>query len=247
MSRTGRLVLALVVIAALGGAATVEAAPTQGVISLPPPAAPLERASGDGVSILVGSNGVVEFRATSVPSSVAAALGRGSVSYGCFLGAGSGGFKSTFATVRRFRFQRPLDRCEIEASYGRLWPDRFRSHAAVEVALTDRGRAYFADRAAARDLALFIRTGLTYAIRREGGDAFARAVTARYGRTITRLASPTAPIRANRIGYTPTPSGATLVERSSTGKRFSVELAGGHIEQQHLLPYTFLVLFQARR
>jgi hypothetical protein len=129
----------------------------------------------------------------------------------------------------------------------RRWPDRFGSHAAIEVAFTARGSAYFADRGAARDLALFIRTGLTQTIRREGGAAFAKAVRARYGRTIIRLASATAPIPANRIGYTPTPTGATLVERSSTGKRFSVELSYGHIKKQDLLPYTFLVLFQRRR
>jgi hypothetical protein len=200
----------------------------------------------DGVTVQAGANGVVEFRNTGVSKSLATLL-RGSVTYGCFTGSGSGGYKSTFGDTRFFQFVHPLDRCEIEAGYGRLWPDRLHSHAAVEIAFTPAGRAYFADRAAARDLALFTRTELTQAIREKSGTAFNTAISARYGRSVVHLASPTAPIGANRIGYTPTADGVTLVERSSTGKRFSVHLERGYVTHQNLRPYTFLALFQKRR
>jgi hypothetical protein len=231
---------------AVASAAHRSAGKSSALTALPSPTAPFQRASADGVTVLAGANGVVEFRNTGVSKSLAE-LFRGSVTYGCFLGSGSGGYKSTFANTRFFQFAHQLDRCEIEASYGRLWPDRFHSHAAVEIAFTAAGRAYFADRAAARDLALFIRTGLTQTIRKQSGTAFRTAITARYGRSVVHLASPMAPIVANRIGYTPTTDGVTLVEESSTGKRFSVHLAHGFITRQDLRPYTLLVLFQKRR
>ena len=231
---------------AVASATHQSARKSSALTALPSPTAPFQRASADGVTVLAGTNGVVEFRNAGVGKRLAE-LFRGSATYGCFFGSGSGGYKSTFANTRFFQFAHPLDRCEIEASYGRLWPDRFHSHAAVEIAFTAAGRAYFADRAAARDLALFIRTGLTQTIREQSGTAFSTAITARYGRSVVHLASPIAPIVANRIGYTPTTDGVTLVEQSSTGKLFSVHLAHGFITRQDMRPYTFLVLFQKRR
>jgi hypothetical protein len=241
-----RLALALGVSVALTAATAVAAAPAHRGSALPAPSAPFERASAHGISVVAGANGIVEFHATALSQRLAAVLRGGSVSYGCFQAGGSGGYQSAFEPTLRFRFASPLNGCEIEASYGRRWPDPFGSHAAVEIAFTPLGRAYFSDRAAARDLALFVRTGLTQAMRAQGGPAFEKEVTARYGRTIIRLSSPAAPIAPNRIAYTPTLAGATLVEQSATGKRFSVELAHGYIKQQHLRPYTFLVLFQKR-
>jgi hypothetical protein len=61
----------------------------------------------------------------------------------------------------------PVDGCEVQASIGRTWPDRLHNRAAVEIPLTLAGRAYFDDRQAARDLALFVRSRRMHQLRKE--------------------------------------------------------------------------------
>ena len=115
-----------------------------------------------------GRNGVVVFSAAGAEPDIAAALHRW-VSYGCFrLAPQPWDTESVLVLARRYQprlalriagLPVPFDGCEIQASYGHRWPDRFDSHSAVEVAFTERARRYFDDRAAARDLALFVRSG----------------------------------------------------------------------------------------
>ena len=78
--------------------------------------------------------------------------------------------------IRIFGLARPYDGCEVEGGYGHTWPDRNHSHSAVEIALTPRGRRYFADRAAARDLALLVRSHAMQKIRRLTGSALTSAI-----------------------------------------------------------------------
>jgi hypothetical protein len=116
----------------------------------------------------------------------------------------------------------PFDGCELQGEYGHRWPDRFGSHSPVELALTARGRAYFADRAAARDLALFVRSRAGHRVRAQPGPELGR-----------RLAG-------SRIRYRLTAGGVTVSERSPTGKRFVVVVRGGRIRSQNLRPYAFV-------
>jgi hypothetical protein len=113
----------------------------------------------------------------------------------------------------------PYDGCELEAAYGRTWPDRFHSHAAVEIAFTARARRFFADRAAARDIALFVRT------RRHHGLAGIRAV-----------AQTNAPLPPDTIGYVRTGTETTYVERSTTGRRFTIVVRADRVVRQNVRP-----------
>jgi len=138
------------------------------------------------------------------------------------------GFDGAFApqaAVGYVRLGRPLDGCVIAGGrYGHRWPDRFGSHSPVEIPLTPRGRRFFADRAAARDLALFVRARRMQQIRKLDGPAFERELHRAYP-------------RLGRIRYTLTERGVTFSETSSTGRRFEVVVRDGRIVRQNLKPY----------
>jgi hypothetical protein len=215
-------------------------APSPSVQTLPtrlpsPPKPPLQRGSGDGASVTVGANGVAIWRTTGV-SAERARLLRGNVTYTCFRltrvfgfatirGRGIDGAFAPQAAVGYVRLGRPLDGCDIAGGgYGHRWPDRFESHSPVEIPLTPRGRRFFADRAAARDLALFVRSRRMQQIRKLDGAAFERELHRAYP-------------RLGRIRYRLTERGVALTETSSTGKRFEVVVRGGRIIRENLKPY----------
>jgi hypothetical protein len=140
----------------------------------------------------------------------------------------------------------PFDGCEASSQVGHTWPDRLGSHAAVEIPLTPKGRLYFTDRAAARDLALFIHSNRLRDAWTSGGKQLVTRLTATFGRQLTQLPSPTAPLAPGRVGYSIVPNGAWFVETSPTGKRFVVTIAHRSITHQNLAPYTTAYLFWKR-
>jgi len=212
-----------------------------------PPSDPIQRGRANGVSVTAGANGVVLFDASGIDPHARALIGRG-VGLGCFKLTRefgifdarellfSGRFASSVA-VRIFGLSHPWDGCEIQGSYGHRWPDRNGSHSAVEIALTDKGRRYFADRAAARDLALFVRSAKMQRIRKLTGAALIRGL-APY--PIVRLGSPDASPALGKIGYAPTADGVTFVERSGSGRRFVVEVRNRRIVGKKLRPYALV-------
>jgi hypothetical protein len=204
-----------------------------------PPSEPVQRSSAQGVSVVAGANGVVVFNGASTGDRTSKLSG--SVSYVCFRlthefgifddrSVGFEGAVASTVTVRYHGVPRPFDGCEIQAEYGHTWPDRYGSHSAVELALTDAGRNYFADRAAARDLALFVRSRRMHQLRKETGDTLERDLEATYG---SRLSN-------SRIRHELTASGVTFTEMSQTGKHFKVVIANGKIARQNLKPYAFV-------
>lgn len=215
-----------------------------------PPAAPLQRGSGDGVTVTVGANGVALFDLRGIDVDARRLLDhdRRSVGFGCFKlvrefgifdtkGMGFAGRFARTAAVRIVGLPKPWDGCEIQGSYGHRWPDRHGTHSAVEIPLTVKGRRYFADRAAARDLALFVRAAKMQRIRKMTG---AQLLAALEPYPLVRLASAGQAPPAGRIGYAQTPSGVTFVERSRTGRRFFVEVRDRRIRRQNLRPYGFV-------
>jgi hypothetical protein len=125
----------------------------------------------------------------------------------------------------------PLDGCEVQASIGRRWPDTLGNHAAVEIPLTTAGRRFFADRAAARDVALFVRSRRMHELRREPPAQAKRDIEAAYARDLAY-----SPIRINAVdSHT-----LRFSERSSTGRTFSVTIRDGRIKGQNLKPYGFV-------
>ncbi|MDX6411132.1 MAG: hypothetical protein QOE91_648, partial [Gaiellaceae bacterium] len=201
------------------------------------------RGTGDGYSVVAGANGIAVFKAYKLTPFTAGLLGQ-SANWSCFklvrefgiFSARGTGFPQLFArsgAIRVYGLPHPWDGCEIGGSYGHLWPDRNGAHAAVEIPLTEKGRRYFADRAAARDLALFVRTHGVKRFRSETGAALARDL-GRY--PVVRSTSPP----FGKIGWAPTASGVTFVERSPTGRRFSVEVRDGKVVRTSLKGYALV-------
>lgn len=211
---------------------------------LPAPTPPVQTGGDGGVTVTAGHNGVVVFDTRDASPGVRKLIA-GNAGYGCFkrLPYNAGPITLTFprSLARRvaIRLQGemspPFLGCVIEGGYGHRWPDRNGNHSAVEVALTPAARTYFKDRAAARDLALFIRSQTMQVVRRLTGSALASALRHDYGTKILATASPP----AGRIGFTTAGGTSTFVERSPTGKRFFIRFANGRLHSQNLKPYAY--------
>lgn len=218
--------------------------PKQRVLPTAPgvaPSEPLQQGSADGFRVVVGHNGSVQFTQIGETPILQELVGK-SAGFDCFRLATEFGIFSPrslgqygrIASKVGFSVQGigiPVDGCDVEASIGRTWPDRLHNHAAVEIPLTAKGREFFADRAAARDIALFVRSRRMHTLRKEP------AVQARADIVQTYAT----PLRHSAIAITVVDR-ATLrfSERSVTGKRFFVTVHNGRISSQNLKPYAFV-------
>jgi hypothetical protein len=219
-------------------------------IRIPDPTPPFQRGRADGASVTVGRNGAVVFDTAGVHGARRAVL-RGSLGVGCFriehdqLGIWPRqllfprGFGPKIK-VRVLGLRHPFDGCEIQAGYGHRWPDRFGSHSAVEIPLTDAGRRYFIDRAAARDLALFVRSMKGSILRRSTGARLGTLLADIQTSDVIRLRSIIDSLGVGKIAYVIDAQRVTYVERSPTGKRFFVQLVNGHIKRQNVKPYAYV-------
>jgi hypothetical protein len=186
------------------------------------PSQPLQQGEADGFAVVVGHNGSVQFTQTGTTPILKRLVGE-SAGFGCFrltkefgifsvLGLSQGG---RFAPKVGFQLNgvgTPVDACEVQASIGRTWPDVLNNRAAVEIPFTVKGRAFFADRAAARDLALFVRSHRMQELRREPPTQALRDIRARYGHALS----------SSRIRITQEGNGLRFSETSPTGKTFFV-------------------------
>jgi hypothetical protein len=153
-----------------------------------PKGPPLQHTETADATIDVYRSGLVDVRLKSTTGRAYLLLRPGStedprVPVGCFnlaYGAGQweaiGGFSygtfgrnlrvSVVGGVRRGAVTPPFDACTATGSYGRRWNDARGMHDALEMPLTSLGHRFFAQRAAARDLSLFMRTPQMREIRR---------------------------------------------------------------------------------
>ena len=140
----------------------------------------------------------------------------------------------------------PFDVCAVGGGYGRRWGTPHGMRSALEVAFNERGRRYFAERAAARDLAYFVRSPELTAIRRTqkaGRDAPTSAEIARRFRTrrVRALASPTEATPVGVIGVWS--DGKTVIEvseRAADGRRLFVRLRAGRLSTHNLHSLAFV-------
>ncbi|MGD0273817.1 MAG: hypothetical protein ABSB96_08830 [Gaiellaceae bacterium] len=212
---------------------------------------PLQQGQAKGVSVVAGKNGAVIIDFSHASESVRSVIAKG-VDWGCFSfmpyhESDPAGLETTLSPLRMrggstiTGISTPFDGCQVEGMYGRRWPDRFHSHAVVEIALSPRGKRYFADHAAAADLALFLRLRpMLREIRRLSGEELSAALRDRFGSEIEQLPSATTPLPAGRIGYVEHPGGATYLEHSTTGRRFSVTIENGKITAQNVRALTLV-------
>ena len=208
--------------------------PTAGSVE---PTTPAQTGSADGVTATAGANGQVRLTAGNVPGQVASLLTE-QVSISCFRltreygiftvrGDGTSGRFANSIGLTLNNVGRPLDGCEIDTGRGHRWPDKLNSHSPIEIAFTAKGRAYFQNRAAARDLALFVRSARMQKIRRQPAARLLRNMKAAYGPALAR----------SHIHYTLTPTGITFTETANTGHTFRVTIKHGHIAHSNVAPY----------
>jgi hypothetical protein len=191
--------------------------PLPAVPATPAPTPPFQRGADGGVTVVVGANGVAEF---DVAHAADPTLMR-RAAWGCFkftvyhqedpAGLGYEAQARHSDRIAMNGLAPPYDGCEVRATYGHTWPDRNGSHSAAEIAFTARGRRYFADRAAARDLALFVRTREHHSLRA------------------------TAAIGVQRAG-----GATTYSERSSTGRRFFVTLDHDKVIAENVRTFAYV-------
>lgn len=206
-----------------------------------PPSTPLQRGAFRGVTVTAGANGAVVFDASDADRRTAALLDNPRASYVCFAfrdgeprGYGISGGYQPVVGVRYNGIDTPFDGCEIQGSYGHRWPDRNDSHSAVEIAFTPAAKRFFADRAAARDVALFVRMRKVQQLRKLSGDEFVRAIGAQFGSALDRLARSSDRPAPGRIGFW-TGTDRTVFRRvSPTGRIFEVEIREGKIVRENL-------------
>jgi hypothetical protein len=114
----------------------------------------------------------------------------------------------------------PFDGCELGSGFGRNWLRRFAFHGMLELPLSEAGRRYFTDRAAARELAYFVRSGPRRAARRK----MRAGRPAPPAEQLRDRAQPHITVASSRDRFT-----ATLT--ASTGRRFFVEIVRGSIRR----------------
>lgn len=217
--------------------------PPQKLSSKPPvpPSPPLQRATFRGVTVTAGANGVVIFDASRADRRIRALLDNARASYVCFGFRGgetrgygiSGGYQPVVG-LRYHGLDTPFAGCEIQGTYGHRWPDRNDSHSAVEIAFTPATRRYYEDRAAARDVALFVRMRKVQELRKLSGGELVRALEGEFGSAIDRLDRRGAKPRPGRIGYW-VGADRTLFRRvSTTGRIFEIEVRDGKVVRNNL-------------
>jgi hypothetical protein len=219
---------------------------------LPPPAPPLQTGEAKGVTVTAGRNGVAVFDTRNATRDVRGLIAGRAPGYSCFsfmryhrVAPAANGFTYTTrprVAIRTFGIRRPFDGCEIQAGYGHRWPDKLDSHSAVEVPFTDAGRRFFTDRAAARDLALFLwRTPGIRQIRRESTATFVQWLRGRFSPRVVELRSPAASPAPGRIGYRVTDSGVLFRRVSPAGRGFTVVVGEkGGIASENVKPLAFV-------
>jgi hypothetical protein len=197
-----------------------------------------QRATRGGVTVRVGANSVVDFAATTLAPAIEARLAGRQAYFSCFAITGNNVRKAREAGVSavwkphltlkvRGYVKPPYDGCTIGGSAGHSWHDRAGTHSEVEVAFNARGTRYFEDRAAARDLAEFVRAKKTRSIRHKTGHALLAALKTTYGNQVVVLRSRAAVAPAGRVGVFVSGATAVFSEQSTVGVRFFVEFRNG--------------------
>jgi hypothetical protein len=197
---------------------------------------PVQHGASQGVAVDVYRTGVAVFDLRRIaPTARRLLTGPRGLMFGCLKARLRHGVWRTseatlngrFASRLRFHWRRPFAPpyagCELGGLYGHQWDDAFGTRNAVEIWLTAEGRHFFNDRAAARDLAYFVRSARVQRIRlsadpRPGLEAFA----SRYPGRVIEIPLPSTRVHKDQIGYWIGPQTLVFTVTSSTGRRFYV-------------------------
>lgn len=210
----------------------------------------VQRGASEGVTVSVGNNATVVFSGGDLAAATGKALRADNVGFHCFVVTGQNvrNTRDVMITARwrppvGFRvvgIPTPFDGCDIQGTYGHRWRDQYGAHSLVEIPLTDRGRRYFADRAAARDLSLFVRSRKTEDLRKLTGPGLVAALRRAYGDRIIVLPRSDAAPPLGVVGVHTSGARTVFSERSSTGDRLYVGFENGKIVGQNLRGLAFV-------
>ena len=200
----------------------------------------IRRGAARGVRVSVGSNGIVVFDGSRIEPAARKLLA-GRIGVYCFVLSDnhrrtrSAGISGVFQARLALKFRGlkpPFDGCELQGSYGHRWRDQYGTHSAVEIALTPRASRYFENRAAARDLALFVRSRQTQRIRKQTGAALVAALRRAYGDAVVVLPTARAAAPVGTVGVWVSGTRTVFSEKSSVGVRYYVQLDKGRITKE---------------
>jgi hypothetical protein len=210
----------------------------------------VQRGSSEGVSVSIGKNATVVFDAGELAAATRKALRGDKAGFHCFVVARQI-IRETRGTWIYARWRPPIafrvvgiatpfDGCDIQGTYGHHWRDGRGTHSLVEIPFTDRGRRYFADRATARDLALFVRSRTTKELRKLTGPRLIAALRREYGDRIIVLPRCDSAPPLGVVGAHTSGARTVFSERSSTGDEFYVVLEQGKIVDENVRGLAFV-------
>lgn len=210
----------------------------------------VQRGSSEGVTVSVGNNRTVVFNGDALAAATRRALRADHVGFHCFQIGGQNvrNTRDVWTTApwrppiafRVSGVSTPFDGCDIQGTYGHRWRDGRGTHSLVEVPLTERGRRYFADRATARDLALFVRSRTTKKLRTLTGQRLVAALRRTYGDRVVLLPRADALPPPGLVGVHASGTRTVFSERSSTGNRLYVVLEQGKIVDDNVRGLAFV-------
>jgi hypothetical protein len=220
------------------------ATPKQLLPSQPPlePSPPLQEATAAGATVTIGSNGAAVFDISALEPGTAAMID-GPATFSCYRvtetdsGALKGhqyghyGRHTTTVGVRLFKHG-TVDACDIAGGSARTWPDKLGSRNEVEFSFNERGRSWLADRAAARDLALFVSSPAIRDLRQQPATELEGALGAHHARVVELGAGE--PPADDKIGFTLTDTGVTFTRTSDTGQLFTINVENGKVASHTL-------------
>lgn len=242
-----------------GGCGKYRNSPPPNVPSVTQPAKPakpvgplvVQRGIGDGVSVVVrGSQVEARFGGLSAEKRRLLVFKDGRINLGCFKLVTVGGreYSSAVGVSTRFAptvrtglsplgrsFGTPFDGCTVAGSYGHTWNDAHGTHDTVEIPLTPKGRRFYAERAAARDISWLARASIFREIRYAQRPPSTKEVARRLGNHVVPLASAGETPPIGKLGvWVGDPRRIVLVERATTGRRLYLEIRRGVIYRTNL-------------
>jgi hypothetical protein len=207
---------------------------------------PVQRGSGNGVSILIRGS-LVQADLSRIAPELRRLLTskRGEIGIGClkFVRVAGKTFSRGVGASKPFtrvvtaelssgpwgpQIAAPFDGCTITGMYGHRWNDAHGLHDAVEIPLTPAGRRYFVERAVARDIEWLARSRAFHDIRYGLQLPSAAEAAHRLAPRVLAMSGPSETPPLGRLGiWIGANRRIVLAERAPTGRRFFLELRHG--------------------
>jgi hypothetical protein len=206
----------------------------------------VQHGAGDGVTVEIrGSRITANFANISVEKRALLRSKNGKIGFGCFklvrIGGGqtetTGAYSTKpFTDVVRLRPYNPFgpnprppfDACTAMGQYGHTWNDAHGTHDTIEIALTQRGRVYLADRAVERDIEWLARARVFRDVRYALRPFTSESAASWLGSHVVPLRTAGATPPAGKLGIWIGPERRiVLAERTASGRRLYLELRRG--------------------